>query len=260
MRRIRSKITYANVVATLALFIALGGVSYAAVKLPANSVGEKQLKKNAVTGKKIKKSTITADKIKNGTLTGADINLGALGKVPTAGSADNATNAGNSNTTSHLVTFAKRVGPSANEATQDLGRANATEIPLASNGNVSFYAQCYTVSGSLYAEIDYKTTADGALSYGGGSSWTGSGGFLNTSTPENQRYSMYTSTSNNNYAYSYLGSPPSSITLLGPDGNGLIGQFMLWVKQGTLTPYGNGAYGAGNTCDFQGTITKQDAS
>ncbi len=41
MRRIRSKITYANVVATLALFIALGGVSYAAVKIPTNSVGEK---------------------------------------------------------------------------------------------------------------------------------------------------------------------------------------------------------------------------
>jgi hypothetical protein len=33
MRRIRSKLSYANVVATLCLFIALGGTSYAAVKI-----------------------------------------------------------------------------------------------------------------------------------------------------------------------------------------------------------------------------------
>jgi hypothetical protein len=40
-------------VAYIALFVALGGVSYAAVKLPANSVGTKQLKPNAVTLSKI---------------------------------------------------------------------------------------------------------------------------------------------------------------------------------------------------------------
>ena len=38
-----------NVVAYAALFIALGGSSYAAIKLPANSVGNRQLKKGAVT-------------------------------------------------------------------------------------------------------------------------------------------------------------------------------------------------------------------
>src|SRR4029079_18215091 len=112
MRRIRSKITYANVVATLALFIALGGVSSAAVKLPANSVGEKQLKKNAVVGKKIKKNAITSDKIKPGTIKGSDISLASLGKVPSAGTADTATSAGNSATTSEVSTFAKRLAPS----------------------------------------------------------------------------------------------------------------------------------------------------
>ena len=40
----------AMVVACLALGIALAGTSYAAIKLPANSVGAKQLKRNAVTG------------------------------------------------------------------------------------------------------------------------------------------------------------------------------------------------------------------
>lgn len=52
-RTIASKLTYANVVATLALFIALGGVSYAAVQLPANSVGSAQIKKGAVSTLKL---------------------------------------------------------------------------------------------------------------------------------------------------------------------------------------------------------------
>lgn len=48
LKRISEKLSYANIVATLALFIALGGASYAAVTLPANSVGAKQLQPNAV--------------------------------------------------------------------------------------------------------------------------------------------------------------------------------------------------------------------
>ena len=78
MKTIRERVTYANVVATLALFLALGGAAYAATKLPKNSVGTKQLKKSSVTGAKVKKQT----------LTGKNINLKKLGKVPSASSAD----------------------------------------------------------------------------------------------------------------------------------------------------------------------------
>src|SRR5690242_708372 len=80
MKAIRARLSYANVVATLALVLALGGVSYAAIKLPKNSVGTKQIKKNAVTGAKVKKRT----------LTGKDINLKKLGTVPSAKSAKTA--------------------------------------------------------------------------------------------------------------------------------------------------------------------------
>jgi hypothetical protein len=45
--------TYANVVATLALFVALGGASYAAISLPAHSVGTVQLRDGAVTWRKL---------------------------------------------------------------------------------------------------------------------------------------------------------------------------------------------------------------
>ncbi len=63
----------AMIVACVALFVAMGGTSYAAVTLAANSVGTKQIKKNAVTSAKIKSAAVTAAKVKDGTLTGAKI-------------------------------------------------------------------------------------------------------------------------------------------------------------------------------------------
>ena len=69
----------------LALFIALGGTSYAAIKLPANSVGAKQLKKGAVTPKKVARSTRALFKGQKGSRgpTGA---RGATGASGTPGS------------------------------------------------------------------------------------------------------------------------------------------------------------------------------
>jgi hypothetical protein len=52
------KLTYANVTASLALFIALGGTSYAVTRLPRNSVGNRQLKSNAVTSGKIRDGAV----------------------------------------------------------------------------------------------------------------------------------------------------------------------------------------------------------
>jgi hypothetical protein len=45
-------------VALLALFVALGGTSYAVTSLPANSVGTKQLQKNAVKSTKVKNGSL----------------------------------------------------------------------------------------------------------------------------------------------------------------------------------------------------------
>ena len=86
MKRIWKHLTFANVVACAALFIALGGASYAAFKLPKNSVGTRQIKAGAVTGAKIKAGAIGQ----------AQIDLGALGTVPSAAhanAADSATKA-----------------------------------------------------------------------------------------------------------------------------------------------------------------------
>ncbi|HEV7774739.1 MAG TPA: collagen-like protein [Conexibacter sp.] len=62
----RPRLTYANVVASLALFVALGGTGYAATQLAPNSVGTPQLKRGAVTGAKIAARTRRALRGKTG--------------------------------------------------------------------------------------------------------------------------------------------------------------------------------------------------
>jgi hypothetical protein len=75
----------ALVVSLIALFVALGGTSYAAITtLPANSVGTKQLKNNAVTGSKLKDGAITAAKISHSALKAATV-VGAPGAPAYAG-------------------------------------------------------------------------------------------------------------------------------------------------------------------------------
>ena len=68
MRRVFRSGRYANVASTLALVIALGGTSYAAVALPKNSVGSKQLKAEAVTSSKVKDRTLLSEDFKAGQL------------------------------------------------------------------------------------------------------------------------------------------------------------------------------------------------
>jgi hypothetical protein len=85
MTRIRKVFTFSNVVACLALFMALGGTVYAAGKingkqiqtssipgnrLKASSVATKQLKSKAVTAGKVKPGSLTAKQINQATLTG----------------------------------------------------------------------------------------------------------------------------------------------------------------------------------------------
>jgi hypothetical protein len=56
----RPKLSYANVISTLCLFLFLGGAAYAASQLPKNSVGTKQIKNGAVTQQKISTSAQSA--------------------------------------------------------------------------------------------------------------------------------------------------------------------------------------------------------
>ena len=80
MKRFRPRLTYANVVATMALFLALaGGTVWAA-----NKINGKQIKKNTIPGNRIKKNTLTANQIKKQTITNNQIKPGSIQRTSLA--------------------------------------------------------------------------------------------------------------------------------------------------------------------------------
>jgi hypothetical protein len=56
--RLRERVTYANTTATIALIVALGGTSYAALTLPRDSVGHRQLQPGAVRAREVKDGSL----------------------------------------------------------------------------------------------------------------------------------------------------------------------------------------------------------
>jgi hypothetical protein len=90
---LRTRLTYANVVATLALFVALGGTSVAASSL--------------ISGSKIKKDSIPGDRLKKHALTSTQVNVAKLGTVPAAthaAAADTAGHAATADSAAHATT------------------------------------------------------------------------------------------------------------------------------------------------------------
>ncbi|HEX4307987.1 MAG TPA: hypothetical protein VHZ54_18270 [Solirubrobacterales bacterium] len=81
LKKIGSKVTYANVVSTLCLFLVLGGgAAYAASHLPKNSVGAKQIRKGAVGPSKLSAAAVA-------TLAGSKGPRGATGATGPQGPA-----------------------------------------------------------------------------------------------------------------------------------------------------------------------------
>jgi len=80
--RLRKGLSYANVMATIAVFIALGGSSYAAATLKKNSVHTANIAKGAVTSPKIARNAVTSTKVKDGSLLPQDFKAGALPQGP----------------------------------------------------------------------------------------------------------------------------------------------------------------------------------
>lgn len=77
-RTVVERLTYANVMSSVAVFIALGGASYAAVTLPKDSVGSAQLRTGAVKAPDIAPGAVTSAKVRNGSLLAADFKPGQL--------------------------------------------------------------------------------------------------------------------------------------------------------------------------------------
>jgi hypothetical protein len=75
---IRRRLSYANVVSTLALFLVLAGGAAFAARVPKKSVGPRQLKANAVTTAKIKANAVTTRKIRRNAVRTGKIRDGAI--------------------------------------------------------------------------------------------------------------------------------------------------------------------------------------
>ena len=87
LARLSARLTYANITATLALFVALGGTSYAALTLPRNSVGSSQIRKNAVGSSEIRRRAVGSSEISRGAPSAATTDLAgqATGRLPRTG-------------------------------------------------------------------------------------------------------------------------------------------------------------------------------
>lgn len=210
MKQLRKRVTYANVMSSIAVFLVLGGATAIAAGLAKNSVGTKQLKKNAVTTAKLKKNSVTTAKIRNGAVTGAKLNIGTIGKVPSAAAADTANLANSANSANSLVgqtTFAIRLG---------FGQSQT----IASHGSVSFVAGCRQEGGDDYAEVLFQTSVNGAVA-GGSDSYEGNSptDFLNTDTPAADRVLVDESETSGN---TYVSADIDDGFVLGPDGKGLV--------------------------------------
>ena len=82
--RLRARLTFANVTSAVALFIALGGVSYAAINLPNNSVGSGEIKNNAVGSGEIKTNAVGSLEQQDGSVGAAEIADGSVGAAEVA--------------------------------------------------------------------------------------------------------------------------------------------------------------------------------
>ena len=165
MRKIRERIpSPAMFVACLALVIALSGAGYAAVVLPANSVGTVQLKRNAVTANKIKRGNVTRGKIRanavNGakvaadSLSGLDINEASLGQVPTADKLDGFD-------ANELVRGASDVGTVNTSTTPAAATVLTATAPKAGGLMVNLSFGCRSFTGTTNTDWFIRITVDG---------------------------------------------------------------------------------------------------
>jgi hypothetical protein len=171
MRISRPKLNYANVIATIALFVALGGAAVAA-GLPRNSVGTNQLKRGAVSAAKLKRAAVTAGKIAPKAVVAGKLGANAVlpgnlgnGIISTAKLSDGAVIA--SKIKNGVVTTNKLNNGAVTSAKLDDGAVNSAKL---GNGSVSIPKLNKGVVGQLQTgQLESGQTLRGNFAVGGGS-------------------------------------------------------------------------------------------
>ncbi len=152
----KPKLSYSNVVATLALLLALGGTTaFAASKLPDKSVGEFQLRPGAVTAEKIRKNAVTAPKIKAEAIKQGKIANGSIVAAKlTQGSVSNGS------LQEGVVTNSK-LGPEAVTGDKAL-ESTFSQVPSAAKADFATNAE--SASPPAFAAISSEATVDSSFS------------------------------------------------------------------------------------------------
>jgi hypothetical protein len=166
---VRKRVTYSNVIATMALFIALGGVAVAATQLPRNSVGKRQLKRGAVTSAKLAKKSVINGKLGPNSVGPGNIGNGAVTTAKLGASSVIASTIKNSVITTNklnneAVTSAK-LGKEA-VATAKLDNESVTSAKLG-KGSVTA-AKLSDEIGPLIGTLKAGQTLRGMFNLGGG--------------------------------------------------------------------------------------------
>lgn len=169
MKQIRKRITYANVMSSIAVFLVLGGgAAYAAKKIGSNeikgnSITTGKIKKEAVSASKLKKNSVTTAKIANGAVTGAKINLGSVGTVPNATHAISADNANNANAVNgmHLAKIHFAVGANTANTTVFSGDGLTLNASCSASEQLEFTGTTSVNNSEIYESGNYLTTFRG---------------------------------------------------------------------------------------------------
>jgi hypothetical protein len=79
LTRLRRRLTFANVTSTAALFLALGGTSYAAISLPPDSVGTREIRTGGVGKGEVQTGGVGQSEIRTGAVGKGEIETGGVG-------------------------------------------------------------------------------------------------------------------------------------------------------------------------------------
>jgi hypothetical protein len=162
------RLTFANVTSSLALFIALGGASYAAIKVPANSVGTKQVKNRAITARKLDPKALTSLR----GATGPQGSPGSPGQQGVQGPKGDPGASGAAALTDGSITASKLAGSSVTQAKLGLTTAFAS-TNVSSTANQAAVATCPAGTSVISGAVEvvgangYVLNGVAAISYNG---------------------------------------------------------------------------------------------
>lgn len=197
MGRLGAHLSYANVMATIAVVVALGGASaYAASKLGKNVVKSRNIAPGAVKTADIAKNAVKRGKIAGGAIDDSRLANGSVGTNKLIGGSVTTGKLAPGSVTEGVLSSSVQTKLNALEAggvvRVDASNGLEAAVPaynLIQRGPFTIYAKCFT-GGGLQARVYASSSAAGALMLGGGAStFTGGSpnGYLNPSTPENKR-------------------------------------------------------------------------